>query len=72
MCVLGWLASVMERILVSCIRMKQAEESKDQRRPREFQVEIPQENGLYSKHLLKKGVVSYDFHLCIRVLAMAP
>lgn len=76
--VLGWLASVMERVLVSRIRMEQTEESagglkvtKDQRRPRAFQIEIPQENGLCSKQLFKKGVVLCDFHLCIRVLAIA-
>lgn len=46
---------------VSNVRMEQADESagglkvtKDQRRPRALQVEIPQENGLSSKHLFKK------------------
>lgn len=64
---------------MSCNRMEQAEESagglkvtKDQRRPRAFQVEIPQENGLGSKHLFKKGVVLCGFHLCVRVLTIAP
>lgn len=54
--VLGWLASVMERVLVPPIRMEQAADStgglkgtKDQRRPQALQVEIPQENGLCSK-----------------------
>lgn len=62
---------------MSSIRMEQAEESagglkvtEDQRRPRAFQVEIPQENGLSSKHLFKEWVVFYDFHLCSRVLAI--
>lgn len=77
--VLGWLASVMERGLEPHIRMEQAAEStgglkvtKDQRRPRAFQVEIPQENGVCSKHLFKKGVVLCDLHLCVRVPAIAP
>lgn len=57
--------------------MEQADESagglkitKDQRRPRALQVEISQENGLSSKHLFKKWVVLYDFHLYSRVLAI--
>lgn len=61
------------------VRMEQADESagglqetKDQRRPRALQVEIPQENGLSSKHLFKKWVVLYDFHLYSRVLARDP
>lgn len=64
---------------MSNVRMEQADESagglqvtKDQRKPRALQVEIPQENGLSSKHLFKKWVVFYDFHLYSRILAIDP
>lgn len=78
--VLGWLASVMGRVLVPPIRTEQAADStgglkgtKDQRRPRALQVEIPQENGLCSKaSVQERGCVVWFSFVCQRPSNSSP